>query len=129
MPQMESYDSTSNLLDHMESYKALLIIQGANDALFYLVFPATLCKAAQAWYYGLKPRSIYSFKQLERQFMTYFNASWRMPQDPDNLFSIHLQKGESLKNYMAQFMAAMLEIYHQDESMAMFAMKRGFHPF
>lgn len=59
--------------------------------------------------------------------MAYFNASRKMPQDPDNLFSICQWAGESLKEYMVRFKTAMMEIYHLDEVVAMPAMKR-LHP-
>ena len=33
MPHVEPYDSSIDLVDHLESYKALMMIQGAIDAL------------------------------------------------------------------------------------------------
>lgn len=57
--------------------------------------------------------------------MAYFNTSRRMPQDLDSLFFIYQQEGESLKDYVAYFKVATLEVYHLDESMAMLALKKG----
>lgn len=44
MSQMDSYDGTSDLLDYLESYKALMQIQDTDDALLCIAFPAMLRK-------------------------------------------------------------------------------------
>ena len=88
IPQIDPYDGISDPRDHMENYKALMMIQGASDALLCLAFLTTLRKMARAWYSGLEPRSIQSFRQLEKMFITYFNTSRRMPKESDSLFSI-----------------------------------------
>ena len=46
IPQVEPYDGTTDPLDHLGSFKAHMMIQGASDALYCLAFPATLKKAA-----------------------------------------------------------------------------------
>lgn len=48
MPRLESYDGNINPLDHFESYKALMLIQGTIDALLCMAFPAIIKKAARA---------------------------------------------------------------------------------
>lgn len=42
MPQLEPYNGTTDPLDHLESYKALIKIQSTFDALLYIAFLATL---------------------------------------------------------------------------------------
>ena len=44
MLMVEPYDGSIDLLDHLESYKALMLLQDATDALLYLAFLATLKK-------------------------------------------------------------------------------------
>lgn len=63
-------------------------IQGATNILICIAFPATLRKAAQAWYSQLEPQSIDSFSQLEKRFAAYFSAYRKMPRETNNLFSI-----------------------------------------
>lgn len=46
MPQVNLYDGTLDLLDHLESYKSLMMIQGISNALLCIAFSATLCKVA-----------------------------------------------------------------------------------
>ncbi|GKV19473.1 hypothetical protein SLEP1_g29732 [Rubroshorea leprosula] len=74
-PQLTQYDGTQDLIEHMRSYKLAMMIYGASDALLCRVFPFTLKKAAQTWYFKLKAKSINSFEQLERCFIDHFTAS------------------------------------------------------
>ena len=46
MPQTELYDGSSNPLDHLEAFKVLMLLHGANDGTMCRAFPATLRKAA-----------------------------------------------------------------------------------
>ena len=45
MPQIELYDGSSDPLDHLEAFKALMLLHGANDETLCRAFPATLRKA------------------------------------------------------------------------------------
>lgn len=61
MPLVKYYDSTTNTIDHLEGYIALMRLQRTSDALLYLAFPVTLKKATRMWFSSLLPGSIYSF--------------------------------------------------------------------
>ena len=84
---------------------------------------------ARAWYSHLESRSIDSFAQLEKQLVVYFNTYRRMPREPDSLFAIRQQDKEPLKDYVARFKAATLEVYNLDESLVMSALKWGLRTF
>ena len=88
IPTIEPYEGTIDPLDHLESYKALMRIQGATDALLCLAFLATLRKSARVWYSLLEPRSIDSFAQPEDKFDAYFSAHQKVPHEPDSLFAV-----------------------------------------
>ena len=47
MPNIEHYEGIIDPLDHLESYKALMRIQGVIDALLCLAFSPTLQKLAR----------------------------------------------------------------------------------
>ena len=42
MPQTKLYDGTSDPLDHLESFKALMLLHGTNDGVMCRAFLATL---------------------------------------------------------------------------------------
>lgn len=48
MPWLDPYDNTTDLLDHLESYKVHIQIQDATNALLCITFLATLRKMAWA---------------------------------------------------------------------------------
>ena len=65
IPQVEPYDDSSDPLDHLESYKALILLQRVSNALLCVAFLITLRKTVRAWYSGVQSESINSFKQFE----------------------------------------------------------------
>lgn len=125
LPQLDLYDGTTNPFDHLESYKALMQVQGATDALLCIAFSATLRKVAHAWYSRLPSRSIDSFQQLKKTFLAYFDACRKIFWVADSLFFVRQKEGESLKDFMARFKTVALEVYHLDDAMATLALKRG----
>ena len=122
---MEQYDGSTDPIDHLESYKALMIIQGVTDALLCIGFPITLRKAARAWYSEFQSKSIYSFGQLEHSFVAHFNTSRRLPRTSNSLFSIKQGETEIFRDFVARFNVAMLEVRDLNENMAIAAMKKG----
>ena len=47
MPQIESYDGVKDLLDHLETFKTLMHLQGVLDEIMCRAFPTTLKDAAR----------------------------------------------------------------------------------
>ena len=125
MPSMELYDDTTDPLDHLEVYKSCMRIQGAIDALLCIAFSATLKATAQTWYTHLEPGSIDSFIQLEEWFLAHFSTRRRMSHEPNSLFAIRQQDKEPLRDFIARFKAATLEVDHLDDLVEMSALKRG----
>ena len=64
MPQIESYDGVKDPLDHLETFKTLMHLQGVPDEIMCRVFPTTLRGAARIWFSRLTPNSINTFKEL-----------------------------------------------------------------
>ncbi|XP_073110866.1 uncharacterized protein [Elaeis guineensis] len=125
MPHVEPYDGSTDPVDHLESYKALMTIQGATDALLCIGFPATLRKAARAWYSDLRSGSIYSFGQLEHTFVAHFSTSRKPPRISDSFFSLKQGENETLRYFVTRFNTITLEVRDLNEDMAISAMKRG----
>ena len=62
MPQAELYDGTTDPLDHIESFKALMLLHRATDGVLCCTFSATLRKAARLWFFKLLLDSVHSFE-------------------------------------------------------------------
>ena len=72
MPQVESYDRSKNPLDHLESFKTLMHLQGVASEIMCKAFPTTLKGPARIWINRLMPNSIGTFKELSVQFTSHF---------------------------------------------------------
>ena len=64
MPQVENYDESKDPLDHLESFKTLMHLQGVADKIMCRAFPITLKGPARVWFSRLTPNSISTFKEL-----------------------------------------------------------------
>ena len=62
MPSMDQYDRSTDPVDYLEGFKALMHLQDASDSLLCLALPATLKKAARTWFIGILPKSVTSFQ-------------------------------------------------------------------
>ena len=72
MPQVEAYDGSKEPLNHLESFKTLMYLQGMVDEIMCQAFPTTLKGFARVWFSRLTPNSISTFKELSTQFASHF---------------------------------------------------------
>ena len=72
MPQVENYNGSKDPLDHLESFKTLMHLQGVPDEIMCRAFPTTLKGSARIWFNRLTPSSIGTFKELSAQFASHF---------------------------------------------------------
>ena len=64
MPQVEAYDGSKDPLDHLESFKTHMHLQGVADEIMCRAFPTTLKGPVRVWFNRLMPNSINIFKEL-----------------------------------------------------------------
>ena len=64
MPQIDSYDGVKDPLDHLETFKILMHLQGVADEIMCRAFPTTLKGVVRIWFSRLTPNSISTFKEL-----------------------------------------------------------------
>ena len=61
---MENYNEYKDPLDHLESFKTLMHLQGVLDEIMCKAFPTTLKGPTRVWFNKLTPNSISTFKEL-----------------------------------------------------------------
>ena len=88
MLQIDSYDGVRDPLDHLETFKTLMHLQGVVDAIMCRAFPTTLKGAVRIWFNRLTPNSISTFKELSAQFTTHFIGGHRYKKSTACLMSI-----------------------------------------
>ena len=64
LPQIESYDRVKDPLDHLETFKTLMHLQGVPDENMCRAFPKTLKGPARILFSRLMPNSVNTFKEL-----------------------------------------------------------------
>ena len=88
MPQIESYDGVKDPLDHLETFKTLMHLQGVPDEIMCRAFPTTLKGPTRIWFSRLTPSSINTFKELSAQFTSHFIGGHRYKRSTACLMSI-----------------------------------------
>ena len=100
MPQVESYNGSKDLLDHLESFKTLMHLQGVVDEILCRAFPTTLKGLARVWFSKLTPNSISTFKELSDQFASHFIGGHRYKKSTACLMNIKQREDETLRSYI-----------------------------
>ena len=88
MPQIESYDGVKDPLNHLETFKTLMHLQGVADKIMYKAFLMTLKGPTRIWFSRLTPNSISTFKELSAQFTSHFIGGHRYKKSTACLMSI-----------------------------------------
>ena len=103
MPQIESYDGAKDPLDHLETFKTLMHLQGVADEIMCRDFPPTLKGPVRIWFSRLTPNSISTFKELSTQFTLHFIGGHRYKKSTACLMSIKQREDKMLRSYIAHF--------------------------
>ena len=72
MPQVENYNGNKDPLDHLESFKTQMHLQGIPNEIMCKAFPTTLKGPTRIWFNKLTPNSISSLKELSARFASHF---------------------------------------------------------
>ena len=125
MPQIDSYDGVKDPLNHLETFKTLMHLQGVADEIMCRAFPTTLKGAARIWFSRLTPNSISTFKELSAQFTAHFIGGHRYKKSTAYLMSIKQRKDETLRSYISRFNKEALSIDEVDDKILVAAFTIG----
>ena len=125
MPQVENYDRKKDHLDHLESFKTLMHLQGVLNENMCRAFPTTLKGLARIWFSMLTPNSISTFKELSAQFVSHFIGGHRYKKSTACLISIKQREDETLKSYIACFNKEALSIDETNNKILVVAFTNG----
>jgi hypothetical protein len=68
VPRVDRYDGSGDHFDHMEGFRANLILYGTPDQIACRAFPLTLKRVAKEWFGNLSSKSIDNFDTLDANF-------------------------------------------------------------
>ncbi|XP_058223097.1 uncharacterized protein LOC131332815 [Rhododendron vialii] len=127
MPQLETFNGSTDPLDHLETYKSLMHLQAVPDEVMCRAFPVTLKGSARAWFNKLPLESIRSFKELSTSFMSYFIAGQRYGKPAMHLLTVKQGRWESLREYTTRFNKEVVQIEEADDSVSITAYIAGLY--
>ena len=104
MLQIDNYDGVKDSLNHLETFKTLMHLQGVADEIMCRAFPKTLKGKAKIWFSQLTPNSVSTFKELSAQFIAHFIGGHRYKKSTACLMSIRQREDETLRSYISRLM-------------------------
>ena len=84
-------------MDHLDSYKNLMMLQGYLDKLMCNAFSTTLNGPARSWFRKLSPITVDSFSDLSRLFVINFMSGRVRQKNASHPFMVCQKDRESLK--------------------------------
>ena len=84
-------------MDHIESFKTLMLLQMTPDEVMCRAFPSTLKGAARVWFGKLPSSTIGNFDQLSKSFVHHFIGKQRHNKPIGHLLNILQAEGQSLR--------------------------------
>ena len=125
MPHIDSYDGVKDPLDHLETFKTLMHLQGVADEIMCRAFPTTLKGAARIWFSRLTPNLVNTFKELSAQFIAHFIGGHRYKKSTACLMSIKQREDETLRSYISRFNKEALSNDEADDKILVAAFTNG----
>ena len=125
MLQIESYDGVNDPLNHLETFKTLMHLQGVPDEIICRAYPTTLKGPARIWFSRLTLNSINTFKELSAQFTSHFIGGHRYKRSTTCLMSIKQREDETLRSYITHFNKEALSIDEADDKILVAAFTNG----
>ena len=115
MLQVEAFDELKDPLDHLESFKTLMHLQGIADEIMCRAFSTTLKDPARVWFNRLTLNSIGTFKDLSTQFSSHFIEGHGYKKSTTCLMSIKQREEETLRSNITHFNKKAFSIDEADD--------------
>ncbi|XP_077242376.1 uncharacterized protein LOC143882870 [Tasmannia lanceolata] len=125
MPSIPQYDGTTDLVDHLETFRTLMLLHGALDGFLCRAFPTTLTGAARDWYSRIRPNSINNFDDFGEDLVRHFMSSRRPRKTAASLMTLRQEDNEPLKAFVSRFNREALQVPDLDPSAATNALLAG----
>jgi hypothetical protein len=125
MPRIEKYDGNGDPQEHLEAFREHIVLHGTPDEIACRAFPLTLKGVAKDWFTRLPHKSVGTFKDLGRLFLTQFLATRKMKKDPTCLLTLRQDKEENLKDFMLRFNREKLEVDTPDDKTLLCTLMQG----
>ena len=124
LTQLESFDDSRDPLDHIETFKTLMLLQMTPNEVMCRAFRTTLKGVARVWFNKIIPGTIANFEQFSKAFVHHFIGGQRHKKPIGNLLNIHQAKGESLRQYVTRFNKELLQVDEAEDQVILTIFKQ-----
>ncbi|XP_077212813.1 uncharacterized protein LOC143847913 [Tasmannia lanceolata] len=125
MPTVPQYDGTTDPVDHLVTFRTMMLLHGASYGFPCRAFPTTLTGAARGWYSKIKPNSISNFEDFGDDLVCHFMSSRRPRKITASLMALRQEDNEPLKTFVSCFNMEALQVPNLDLSATMNALLAG----
>ncbi|XP_026420704.1 uncharacterized protein LOC113316770 [Papaver somniferum] len=111
LPTLASiFSGSKSAVQHLKQYTLSLMQWGRNDAILCRYFPASLAGEALALFDGLPEKSISSFKDLQKIFLTTYISDNLLRPGIETLFNLRRRPAESLRGLVTRWRTVCSEL-------------------
>ena len=121
MPQIEAFNGTKDLVDHLDTYKTQMELHKYQDLMRCRAFAITLKGSTLAWFNRLPLASISSFKELSIAFVSHFIGARTYRKPSYHMLTVKKGPRENLRSYVQRFNSESLKVDIQYEKFAITA--------
>ncbi|GAU46453.1 hypothetical protein TSUD_402200 [Trifolium subterraneum] len=125
IPQLPTFEGKTDPLEHLMAVGTQTAIIGAEEHLKYKLLSSTLKDAALRWYMNLPKNSIASYTDFHKKFIHQFAGSKHVQVTATSLFGIRQGHNENLRQYLARFNEATIQVSNPNQEMFVAAVQNG----
>ncbi|XP_077251921.1 uncharacterized protein LOC143891169 [Tasmannia lanceolata] len=125
MPLVPQYDGTTDPVDHLETFRTMMLLHDASYGFLCRAFPTTLTGATRDWYSRIKLNSISNFDDFGDDLVRHFMSSRRPRNTTMSLMALRQEDNEPLKAFVIRFNREALQVPNLDPSAAANALLAG----
>ncbi|GAU32075.1 hypothetical protein TSUD_53430 [Trifolium subterraneum] len=125
IPQLPTFEGKTDPLEHLMVVGTQTAIIGAEEHLKCKLLSNTLKDAALRWYMNLPKNSIASYKDFHKKFIHQFAGSKHVQVTATSLFGIRQGHNENLRQYLARFNEATIQVSNPNQEMFVAAVQNG----
>ncbi|XP_028122570.1 uncharacterized protein LOC114319711 [Camellia sinensis] len=129
MPSIDSFDGTTDPVDHLETYRTLMILHAFPNEIMCRAFPVTLKGSGRLWFSQLPTDSVSTFQYLSDSFLSHFIGAQHQRRLATQLLNIRQSEGESLRSFVTRFNIEALQVAENDDKVIFSAFMAGLRSF
>ncbi|GAU35053.1 hypothetical protein TSUD_69760 [Trifolium subterraneum] len=123
--QLPIFEGKTDPLEHLMAVGTQTAIIGAEEHLKCKLLSSTLKDAALRWYMNLPKNSIAGYTDFHKKFIHQFAGSKHVQVTATSLFGIRQGHNENLRQYLARFNEATIQVSNPNQEMFVAAVQNG----